>query len=225
MWKYAARVRRRLLKRPRHLRAWPRTAWVMVAVLVLVVVAAGVLAYLVRPAERPSTVPDTLAAEGALFGAGAFIQAVIATVIAIGAYINSTEKPMLSIAGLYYPGRGEDLPMRKGSEPDWGLCQAWSLNIKLRNVGAVAARAVAVRVTFERASLRTPAGLLAPWKAMSPGIGNPHRVWWEGGADAFVHPDWDYDITSLGPATLGMDGPHDDFAFVVEVALTTSPPS
>jgi hypothetical protein len=83
---------RRLFKRPRHPRQWPRSAYLLAGGLTLVVGLAIVFAIIVSPIEfPPEKLADQWAAEGAVFAAGAFLLAVLATAIATVAYINSTE--------------------------------------------------------------------------------------------------------------------------------------
>jgi hypothetical protein len=203
----ADRGLRRVLKRPRHVRSWPLAAYGLIAVLVAIVIIAAVGCVVFLPKELPpsSTASgDRWVAEGAIVGAGAFLLAVLATAIATVAYINSTEKPSLRLEA-HYPGHDQAAELaREGlSIPDW------SLQLRLYNDGPVAARQVAVRVTFSKGvSLSTPANAitLAPWYTASPEDKNPSQLWWEGGADAVVHPSptWPYQLPQLGRAPLGL---------------------
>lgn len=164
-------------------------------VLVLAV-AIGVVAFYAErwwpPAGFPSAVTtdaDRLAAEAALFGGGAFTLAAVATVIAIIAFVNSTEKPSLSLT---------DGVLLAAARDEWE--RMWTHGILLENHGRVAARFVAVRVTIEGAVMNVAAGGVVAWRTQTiTSVGITVQAIWEGGADAVVHPGWTYEVPPLGP--------------------------
>ena len=174
-------------------------------------------AWRLRPPESPTSTPDRLAALGVLFAGGAFFLAVVGTIIAIVAYVNSTEKPILVLAEVSFPGRDEPLLLERGNEPFWGVASGWSVSIRLRNDGPVAARAVSVRIRMDGAAFVRPAIELEPWQARMRNMINSSELWWEGGADAVIHPGWTYDVVTLGPAPLRLSGPHQTFGLTIEV--------
>jgi hypothetical protein len=194
----------------------------------LVTGAAGVVAAYARPSEwPPRSSGDQWAAEGAVFAAGAFVLAILATGFAAVAYVNSTLRPRLRISYATFPGWSQPLILSVTPEYPSGWAEIWTLNLRLVNDGAVAARYVAVRLRLQGASLyrsiaAKPSTLapLDPWKASSPMLVNPNVVRWEGGADAVVHPGgdkWEYEIPELGPVPLVVDAGANEFTFDIDV--------
>jgi len=229
---------RQLLRRPRHILRWPLSAYGLIGGLAAVVVLAAVAAIFFLPREippPPTASADRWAAEGALFGAGAFVLAVLATAIATIAFVNSTDRPKLRIEPSYTWRPTPDPP-----SPDAipGRFPDWSLQLSIYNDGPVAARNLAVRVTFTDPGLFAPdwitletrdgASSLSPWRAANPNDLSPAQVWWEGGADAVVHPSprWPYQVPQLGPAALHIYKPESDeqFEFTVELVADDVPP-
>lgn len=170
-------LKRLSLKRPRAAGQWPASGMVLIASLAFVFTAVLVLSLVLAPTQWPS---DRWAALSAIYGAGAFLLAVAATVIATIAYINSTEKPRFVV----HTSRSEDL-------------QDWSLGLQLENRGQVAARFVAVRLRFVGTKTSDPDDQL-PMRPWTPsGLQGWHgatEAVWEGGADVVIHPDWTYRV-------------------------------
>ena len=227
---------RRLLKRPRSFRQWRRRDYVLVVSLVLAVVVLGWLMTVVRPTEFPPTKPpDQWAAEAAVVGGGALFFAVVATVIATFAYINSAEKPSLRVEASY-DGRDEPLAVAwNNSQPDEsgqitsvGERPSWWLTLRLYNDGPVAARFIAINVTFGAGAKLDTKGqtLLRQWQQPTERWLASSEFRWEGGADAVVHPSWPYRVPQLGPTYLILEGPQSQtsFEFNVEVVADDVPP-
>jgi hypothetical protein len=223
---------RRLFKRPRHPLQWPRRAYVLIVLLVVVVALALAFAIAVSPSEFPPTkVPDEWAAEGAVFAAGAFLLAVLATAIATVAYINSTEKPALRIILLDYPGVHEPVSEMWEATPPGPSGQtseiAFWLALWLRNDGQVAARFVAIRLTVGPDAWLHAASSMAslePWQAPSPRQVYAQNLRWEGGADAVIHPSWEYEVPQVGPTYLMLNPQlQTNLRFEVEVVADDVP--
>jgi hypothetical protein len=170
---------------------------------VLVVFAAGGLLH--RPNGWPGSkaLGDEWTALGTLYSAGGFVLAAIAAVLAIVAYINSTEKPRLvpdSTYALHF--------------------QDWFFSLRLVNRGPVAARFVAVRLRFVGATIALPYDgfPMDPWTTRHQGWNGAQEAVWEGGADAVIHPKWPYDVpvfrcnlsVSTGQAVLEVEVVADD---------------
>ncbi len=238
-----SRDMRALFKRPRHPREWPRRAYLLVGVLVAAIALVVWLMIVALPATFPATVEaDRWAAEATVIGAGALFFAVVATLLAVVAYVNSTEKPELQFEAAY-DGRKDPLdiawnerpPDKSGQVISVGEHPAWSLTLQLHNAGPVAARFVAIRVRCGPGmQLKNQRG---PWSAGWPTL-EPWRpalaertqewlsqAWWEGGADAVVHPSWPYPAHLLGPTPLRLTGQQmqTEFHFTVEVVADDVP--
>jgi hypothetical protein len=173
---------------------------------------------LLLPADlRPKAENDRWAAEAALFGVGGFLLAIIGTAVAVVAYVNSTEKPDLQLTTVSAAGiaPGDRLDLIVDHRTDFGLNDAWMLRLELTNTGPVAARFVAVRVTLEGAWLWAASSALIPWKSGT--LATPHQFFWEGGADAVIHPGWQYQVPTLGPSGLGMSNEQDEVEILIEV--------
>ena len=223
---------RRLFKRPRNILRWPLGAYGLIGLLVAVVVLVAIGAVLILPPEIPppqTASADRWAAEGAAFGGGAFLLAVLATAIAVIAYVNSTERPALRLEA-EYPGRDEPLainwnnsaPDESGQITSSGERMGWSLNLRIHNDGPVAARFVAIQVTFGQGAhleLKGRRPDLRPWLARSDRLEATDYVRWEGGADAVVHPSWTYPVPQLGDTYLIMSGPQPQTAFTFDVEV------
>ena len=165
-------------------------AW-LVAFLGLAV--AGILVF-----EIANTAPtDRWSVAGGVAGIGALVFAFIATVVAVVAYSDSTQRPALSLTSVQ--------PPRVNNRAERA---AWRIDITLANGGPVAARFVAVRITF--------AGALA-WKHNPEwSQGSSMRIMqWDGGVDTIIHPDWNARIPSL-VVELGLERTA-DFTATVEV--------
>lgn len=213
---------RRLFKQPRHPRRWPLQVYALLALLIMALAGVVWLIIDVKPSKFPPTdEANQWAAEAAIIGGGALFFAIVATAFAVLAYINSTERPKLRLEPSFswkptpQPPAPDSIP---GRFPDWAL------RLRIYNDGPIAARNLAVRVTFSGAvSLVTQphAGLLAPWQALSPDDPWPTQLWWEGGADAVVHPSpaWPFEIPQLGRAPLQVFDLESDqpVTFTVEV--------
>lgn len=113
------RLRRLSLRRPSAIRQWPAAGIGLILFLSLVVILAAILSLLVRPDAWPTNKApgDQWAALGVIFGAGAFLLAVLATVVATVAYINSTEKPQLAVTAR--PEGWDPWLLRQTSRPDY----------------------------------------------------------------------------------------------------------
>ncbi len=228
---------RRLLRLPPRPRLWPRRAYDLVVTLVLVVVVALIVALKVRPTEFPPTkAADQWAAEGAVFAAGAFLMAVLATAIATVAYINSTERPLVRVA-VSHPGETDpwraswvrDARDQSGEKTTRAEFDGWFLTLRLFNDGPVAARFVAIRVTFRDGAHLSVRRLesLRPCQAGSPRVtyARKERVFytasvsWEGGADAAVHPSWEYDVPAYSRTKLALIGVQAQTTFRFEVEI------
>jgi hypothetical protein len=131
------------------------------------------------------TTSDKITAEGDIFVIGALVYAVVGTAIAILAWLNATEKPVL---------RWESWGAFT-KQPD-SLLADWSWNPELRNDGHVAARFVALRVTFEGCVFRA-LGPLPSWRLSPPGSDVLNRADWSGGADVVVHAGFDFPVPPL----------------------------
>jgi hypothetical protein len=162
-----------------------RTAVVLIGFLAIVVLVfvAGTLA--LWPSGWPAKGTDQWAALGTLYGAGAFVLALIATALAAIAYINSTEKPLLVLAQTSMPVG----------------YQGWFFSLRLENRGPVAARFVAVKLKFNGTRIRLPYGgypMEPKWTSGRPGGWDlATEAFWEGGADAVLHPRWPYQLPSF----------------------------
>jgi hypothetical protein len=164
------------------------------------------------PPDSPTTEADRLAAIGAVFAGGGFSLAVVATIVAVFAYINATEKPWLRIAEpdvLWVGDPVQSMPATR----------TLVYSVRLANDGLVAARFVAIRITFVGAVAEVPAGRLHPWHAASDQAPASGRLWWEGGADAVVHPGWEYEVPTLGPLVVRLDPSTGNNSFIVRVEI------
>ncbi len=182
----------------------------------------------------PGKPADPWAAEGAIFGIGAFVLAVLATIIATIAFVNSSEKPSLQLEA-YCPGRDEPLAMSWNSgQPDEscrvtsaGEYPNWLLSLYLHNDGPVAARFIAINVTFGAGAKLETKGqtILKHWQTLMERWTASSEFRWEGGADAVVHPSWPYGVQLLGPIYLFLEGPQSQtsFEFDVEVVADDVP--
>lgn len=187
-------------------RPWPSTAVVLVVALLVIVVIVMRLAIEIRPSVWPPAAQDQWNALAALFAAGAFLLAVVGTVVATVAYVNSTKKPSLIIDSLRAPGLDSlwELHWRPGGE--YGFVAEWRLSLTLWNLGTVAARFVAVRVALyaDRRGARPqdqprdpklhPVSGREGFGSWMP-VGREFN--WEGGADRVIHPQWRYEIPPL----------------------------
>jgi hypothetical protein len=159
----------------------------------LVAIAAAVIvaSALVLARGVPSDVSTSqFAAIGTILGGGGFLFAIVATVVAVMAYANSLPKPDLYV---------ETVQQVAQTFPPSGT---WGLKITLGNRGTVAARFVAVRVTFFDWGWQfTDAATRArtPWRVDYSTNPFFDRATWEGGADAVLHPTWPYIVPELGP--------------------------
>ena len=159
-----------------------------VIVLILVAGAAVTASVVVLRSGVPSGITDhQLTAIGAILGAGGFLLAAAATVIAVVAYFNSLPRPDLRLVSA---------EMVAQAYPPSGT---FGLKVTIENKSAVAARFVAVRVTFSNwrwqfQDRNEPTAWVADYST------NPffEQVTWEGGADAVVHPTWPYVLPLLG---------------------------
>ncbi|SRR5216683_1471352 len=171
------------INRPQGLRSWPVTGTVFVLALVVVALIVAGLTWRVRPSQWPTSSTDQWAALGAVYGAGALVLAVLATVIATIAYINSTEKPRLfvhSSMALQF--------------------QDWSLSLEIQNRGRVTARFVAVKLKFIGARMTLPYAnfpIDRSWRTGPAGWDGAMAAYWEGGADVVIHPNWNHIIPAL----------------------------
>lgn len=217
-----------MLKRPRNRHQWTSGARLLVGTLVVVIAVVLAAGIAVAVSELPPGKPaDPWAAEGAIFGIGAFVLAVLATIIATIAFINSTEKPSLRVEASY-PGRNEALsPVRGGGyfkTDAYVQVGDWSLNLTIYNDGPVAARFVAVHVIFGpglHIYSAADADWLKPWHSGSQLLTETNEVLWEGGADTVIHPSWPYPAPQLGPTQLRLAGAgpqsQETFQFQVDV--------
>jgi hypothetical protein len=104
----------------------------------------------------------------------------------------------------------------------------WSVAFGLRNDGPVAPHFVALHIVFGTGVDIYSAGAgewLAPWRPRSLLATSTDELWWEGGADAVVHPSWVYDVPELGRTALRLAGPQlqTEFTFDVEVVADDVP--
>jgi len=196
-----------------------------IASLVVVVLGAAILSFEVWPAGWPSnkTPSDQWAALAAIYGAGGFLLAVFATLIATIAYSNSTEKPVLVLAFVRYQGGGSTPNVNLVESPSlpYGEIPDWTLRIIVRNDGLVAARFLAMRVTLDGAGFFPGGRSIEPWRAGTE-TGTP-VVWWEGGADAVVHPNWEYRVLPL-VCPVRPNTPSERFSFQIEFVADDFPP-
>ena len=158
----------------------------LVAIAAVVIVTSALV--LVRGAPSGITA-NQLAAIGTILGGGGFLFAIVATVVAVVAYANSLPKPDLYV---------ETVEQVAQASPPAGT---WGLRITLGNRGTVAARFVAVRVTFSNWRWQfTDAATRArtPWRVDYSTNPFFDRATWEGGADAVLHPTWVYLVPELG---------------------------
>jgi hypothetical protein len=161
-----------------------------IAVLAALVVGASLAVWFFG---TPHATTDQWAAITVILGVGGFVFAIIATIVAVVAFERTIQRPALGVARIDYPMQA--LPP-EGS---------FSIDLKLENNGQVAARFVAVRITFTNTWWRF-AMLGSKWEG---NFGtSPHfaQATWEGGADAVVHPHWQYDVPELGPLTSSDQG-------------------
>lgn len=226
---------RRLFKQPRRPRQWTPGARLLVGTLIVVIALVLAAGTVVALSEFPPGKPaDPWAAEGAIFGIGAFVLAVLATIIATIAFINSSEKPALRIEPSY-PGRDETLSPVRGSgyvkTDAYREVRDWSLSLTIYNDGPIAARFVAIHVIFGpglHIYSAADAEWLKPWHSGLTLLTETNEVFWEGGADAVIHPSWPYPAPQLGPTQLRLAGAgpqsQRSFHFEVEVVADDVPP-
>ncbi len=161
-----------------------------IAALIAIAVAVSAASALVLARGVPSGVStNQLAAIGTILGGGGFLFAIVATVVAVVAYANSLPKPDLYV---------ETVEQVAQASPPAGT---WGLKVTLSNRGTVAARFVAVRVTFSDWRWQfTDAATRArtPWRVDYSTNPFFDRATWEGGADAVLHPTWAYLVPELG---------------------------
>jgi hypothetical protein len=159
----------------------------LVAIAAVVIVMSALV--LVRGAPSGVTA-NQFAAIGTILGGGGFLFAIVATVVAVVAYANSLPRPDLYV---------QTLEQVAQAFPPSGT---WGLKITLGNGGQVAARFVAVRVTFSNWGWQfadAPTRARTPWRVDYSTNPFFSRATWEGGADAVLHPTWPYIIPELGP--------------------------
>jgi hypothetical protein len=163
----------------------------IVGVAALVLIAAAVIrasiAVLAGGVPKGITT-DQLAAIGTILGGGGFLFAIVATVVAVIAYANSLPRPDLIVHNV------EQIAQAFPPSGTWGL------KITLSNRGKVAARFVAVRVTFSNwrwqfADRTVPSAWTIEDYSTNPFF---ERATWEGGADTVIHPTWQYTLPELG---------------------------
>jgi hypothetical protein len=140
------------------------------------------LAFVVTLAMVPiaihySAVHNHWTALSAVAGFGALLFAVIATFVAVIAYIGSTQRPVL---------RFEMLVFSEAAPTVGGNTVSWRAGITLANDGAVSARFIAVRITLSRAKFYRTSSNAAEW----PIALDEHIVQWDGGVDTIIHPRW-----------------------------------
>lgn len=199
-----SRVVQRLFKRPRHPRQWPFHVYVLLALLIVVVIAVGFLVIYVKPSKFPPTdEPNQWAAEAAIISGGALFFAVVATAIAVVAYVNSTEKPALELFDVLYPGSSPSVPLHADSS----VIEAaepvdWWLTITLRNNGPIAARFAAIHLTAGARVHFVVKPSPHAWRPLSQSQSEVWELWWEGGADTVLHPGWLYRVPDLAPVGL-----------------------
>jgi hypothetical protein len=162
--------------------------WLIFAVTSLgVVVTGGAIAVLLVGFPGVAQA-DRVVAIGTIFGAGTFVFAIIGTLVAAQAYANSVQRPDLYVVDV--------IPL--GQAAPW--MGDWTLKITLGNRGSVAARFIAVRVTFTNDwRWQLVGSFTSEW--ITDQSTNPffERIAWAGGADAVVHPGWEYLLPALGP--------------------------
>lgn len=167
--------------------SWNRRALVPIGLLVVIGVVAVAFSCVALASGFPDRViADRLAAVGTILGAGGFGLALVATGLAVLAYVNSLPRPDVYVISVEQVAQ---------AFPPAG---SWGLKVTLGNRGEVAARFVAVRVTFS--DWRWQFGTAAPTPWTPDYSTNPffERVTWEGGADAVLHPTWPYLLPELG---------------------------
>lgn len=184
-----------------------------------------VFALVLRPSKLvPDNNTDRWAAEAALMGFGGLFLAFVGTSVAVVAYINSTDKPALHLAQIH------DYDMGPFSS-QVGHGRLWQMTLLLQNEGSIAARFAAVRLTFSRQVWspeqagfgHIPQYSFTPWSARSTSHGDSLAFWWEGGADAVIHPGWEYMVPQVtlavpdseNPANIGITAP--DLEVTIEV--------
>ena len=142
-----------------------QVAWLVAALAVATVVALGVAFNVAGPADRWTVT-------GGIAGMGALAFAYVATLVAVVAYRDSAQAPVLRFEVL-----------------NWGEAQrngdtlSWRFEMTVVNDGPVAARFLAVRITIDGAHFSDDnrAWSLSPDKRM---------MQYDGGADDIVHPHW-----------------------------------
>jgi hypothetical protein len=162
--------------------------WPLVGIAALVILVSG--AVLVGGVPKGVTT-DRVTAVGTILGAGGFLLAIVATIIAVIAYVNSLPRPDLFV---------DNVEQVAQAFPPSGT---WGLKITLGNRGQVAARFVAVRVTFSNwrwqfTDRTAPSAWTIEDYSTNPSF---ERASWEGGADAVIHPTWPYTLPELGSLT------------------------
>jgi hypothetical protein len=130
------------------------------------------------------TVSDKIAASGDVFVIAALVYAVLGTAIAVLAWLTATEKPVLRLEGW------------RASETRGLVLANWKWDPVIQNEGHVAARFVAVRVTFEGCVFKRPAPPSA-WRLNPPGSDDVYQAEWSGGADIVVHAGFDFPVPAL----------------------------
>lgn len=199
--------------------------WAALAVLTVGVVAATVLV-LQSPETLLHAALDRITALGVVFGLGALAFAVLGTTIAVVAYRNSLKRPRLVIQGVYAPGIAPNDPLQMTASPDdpWGSNDAWSFLMRLENRGSVTAKGVYVRLTLDGGDLWSDGINLEPWMAASKRLVNPHQLYWEGGADAAVHPFLQYyELPMIGPVNLRAKQLEPSIGLLIEVVADGVP--
>jgi len=159
-----------------------------VIMLVLVAGAAVTAALVVLHSGVPGDITDhELTAIGAVLGAGGFLLAATATVVAVVAYFSALPRPDIRLVSA---------EMVAQASPPSGT---FGLKITVANRGPIAARFVAVRVTFSnwRWQFQSP-NVPRAWQADYSTNPFFEQVTWEGGVDAVVHPTWTYLLPLLG---------------------------
>jgi hypothetical protein len=130
------------------------------------------------------TVSDKITAEGDVFVIGALVYAVLGTAIAVLAWLNATEKPALRLVGW------------RTSDARDSVLANWKWDPVIQNEGHVAARFVAVRVTFEGCVFNPPSPPFG-WRLSPPGADAVYQADWSGGADVVVHAGFDFPLPRL----------------------------
>jgi hypothetical protein len=167
-----------------------------------------------------NTFTDRLAAEAVVFSAGAFVLAIVASVIALAGYLASIQPPNLDIS-LWYRGQQVDLltlwANTMTDNPSLPFDLPLEVTFRIANRSRFAARNTMCLVESKGVGMGSPGD--DHWRLVEL---HPHRGWakkvqWDGGTEHPIHGHCSRDISVYLRGAPVFPEPPDGRGFLVEV--------